>query len=543
MERITKSYAHQLRANEFIENKNSCALFMEQGTGKTRVAILKAHSLYIKGLIDRVLIISPNGVKDQWVDEQFPTHYPNDEWSGVVWKGMNTKKEKDKFNDLLMYRELKVWSVNVEAFQASTIDQYIRMYCVANKTYIIVDESTRIKNGRRRPLRGGKRAGAKSTNKILDMFENIKYKSILTGTPSPNSPFDLWSQFEFLKKDFFGMDFFFFQHHYGIMMKRSIDGNRTFNTILDEKTFMFIKSELKKFHELHPSDIEFIAHKYNIKVSDVIKINNSEEYSPYKNLDELRDKIASITFFVKKKDCLDLPDKVYEKIYVEMSKEQKQVYDTLKKEMYATYMTRELTVTTKMVMALRLQMVTGGLFPYAEATIRLTESGEEVFDTGFSYDIIKGNQKIITLINDLEEVPKDTSIIVWARFTGEIEQIYNALIKEGYKAEKYIGGSSISVVDRFKAREFQILVSNPLKGGEGLNLQVATLQYFYSNSFMADKRLQAEDRSHRIGQTNKVLYKDLICKNTVDERVYEVLRRKENLIDFFRGKGLEDILD
>jgi SNF2 family DNA or RNA helicase len=59
---------------------------------------------------------------------------------------------------------------------------------------------------------------------------------------------------------------------------------------------------------------------------------------------------------------------------------------------------------------------------------------------------------------------------------------------------------------------------------------------------MADKRLQAEDRSHRIGQTNKVLYKDLICKNTVDERVYEVLKRKENLIDFFRGKVLEDIL-
>jgi SNF2 family DNA or RNA helicase len=54
--------------------------------------------------------------------------------------------------------------------------------------------------------------------------------------------------------------------------------------------------------------------------------------------------------------------------------------------------------------------------------------------------------------------------------------------------------------------------------------------------------LQAEDRSHRIGQTNKVLYKDLLCKGTIDEHIYEVLKRKEDLINYFREKEIEDIL-
>ena len=86
------------------------------------------------------------------------------------------------------------------------------------------------------------------------------------------------------------------------------------------------------------------------------------------------------------------------------------------------------------------------------------------------------------------------------------------------------------------------MIATAAKGGEGLNLQIATLQYFFSNSFEGDKRLQAEDRSHRDGQTNKVLYKDIICKDTIDENIVAVLKRKENLIDFFREKPLEEVI-
>ncbi len=154
----------------------------------------------------------------------------------------------------------------------------------------------------------------------------------------------------------------------------------------------------------------------------------------------------------------------------------------------------------------------------------------------------KNNNKIKILLEDLEEVPLDTSIIIWARFRAEIDLIEKTLTENGYLCRKYYGGSDISVINDFKQGVFQILVSTTEKGGEGLNLQISTLQYFYSNSYKADKRLQAEDRSHRIGQKNNVTYKDIICKGTIDETVYRVLKMKEDLINYFRNKPIEEIL-
>jgi len=249
-----------------------------------------------------------------------------------------------------------------------------------------------------------------------------------------------------------------------------------------------------------------------------------------------------VTFFANKSDCLDLPPKVYEKLYCKMSKEQEHIYKELKSQMIANYEDKELTVTSKVVMALRLQMVTGGLFPFAETEIRLDRDGDEFLDSHFSYQYIEGSGKMSALLDDLECVPEDSFIIVWARFRGEIDAIHRKLTENGYTAEKYYGGSEYEVIERFKRGEFRILIGNPVKGGEGLNLQIATLHYYYSNSFRADSRLQSEDRSHRSGQTRSVTYKDLMVQGTIDERVYEVLKRKESLIAYFRKVGVKDIL-
>lgn len=535
-------YKHQKEALEFCTGKPATALFMEQGTGKTKVAIERAINLYQKGAIDCVLIIAPNSVKTQWVEEQFPTHSSIEDFWGFIWDGCTTVKSKNNFFEVVGRVGLAVVSVNVEAFQSDTIDVYIRDVLHKRKVFVVIDESAKIKNGRRKVARG-KRAGAERTNKILDLFEKVTYKMILTGTPTPNSPFDLWSQFEFLKQNFFGMDYFMFTHHYGIMVKHSNYGaQKSYNKVIDQKEFNLIKSKIKAVGDLTPQNLEELAIRSGTTTSDIMKIAKMEKYSGYKNLDELKKKISAITFFVRKKDCLDLPDKVYETLYAVMGKEQTKIYDNLKKQMYAEYAGKEITVTSKMTMALRLQMVTGGLFPYAETEMKVDKEGEEYFDTTFTSEDIKDNGKIEVLLDDIETVPEDTFIIVWARFRREIEMIEEALLKEGYTCDKYYGGSSDDVIVRFKNGEFRILIATALKGGEGLNLQIATLHYFYSNSFKADSRLQAEDRSHRIGQTNKVLYKDIICKGTIDEHVYQVLKRKEDLINFFRNKRIEEIL-
>lgn len=547
MKQVPELYDHQKDALEFISDKNVFALFMEQGTGKSKVVIEKASLLWEKNLIDAVIIISPNAVKEQWVTEQFSEHYPRHDWVGHIWEGMSTKREKEAFHRLMYestpeYKDkLMVFSANVEAFHSDTIEQFMEMVITSRKVFLIIDESTRIKNGRRKSRRG-KRGGAKRTNKILDQFVDVIHKCILTGTPTPRSPFDLWSQFEFLEENFFGLDFYLFRYRFGILMNKVVYGDRKATTVLDEKTFNIAKNKLNKMAKLNAVEMEYLEDETGIKIKDLMLIRTMEKYVPYKNLKILRESISRITFFRKKKDCLDLPDKVYEKLYCKLGKEQKRIYKSLQEEMYAEYMGEEITVINKAVMALRLQMVTGGIFPYSSSDITINADGEEEFSVTYKYSWLAESSKLAVLIEDLEEVSDETSIIIWANFRGEIDMIHKSLLDKGYSCEKYYGGSDPSVITRFKAKETRILIANPLKGGEGLNLQVSTLHYFYSNSFKADSRLQAEDRSHRIGQTNKVTYKDIICKGTIDERIFNVLKRKESLIEYFRGAELKEVV-
>lgn len=530
---VSEMYEHQKTAFEFIKDKDVFALFMEMGTGKSKLIVEKTHQLSQERKIDCIMLISPNAVKAQWVEEQFPLHYPSDDWNGYVWDGAKSKKSQDEFHKGFLDRsKLFVFSINVEAFQSDGIDLYVNAVRGERNLFVVVDESTRIKNGRRKPSRG-KRAGAKRTNKLLDLFRHTKYKAILTGTPTPKNPFDLWSQFEFLKYDFFERDYFYFTHHYGILVQKATHEGKRYTTTLDERLFSIIKSKLKSLEEVTPRDVEEIAVYNGLSTKDVITIRNMDQYTAFKNLKDLKERMAPITFFINKKDCLDLPDKVYEKLYCEMGKEQERVYKELKKQMFTEYEGKELNVTTKMVLAMRLQMITGGVFPH------LDDSPEETFE----YSIIDGSCKVKVLIEDLEDVPDDVFVIVWAQFRGEIDLIVKELREAGFTCESYYGGSKYEVIERFKDRGFRILVANPLKGGEGLNLQLSTLHYFYSNSFRADSRLQAEDRSHRIGQVNKVTYKDLICKGTVDEHVHQVLKRKGDLIDYFRSKSVKEFME
>jgi SNF2 family DNA or RNA helicase len=67
---------------------------------------------------------------------------------------------------------------------------------------------------------------------------------------------------------------------------------------------------------------------------------------------------------VRKEDCLDLPPKVYERIYVDLSPEQRRIYENLKTELLAEYEDKEISVTNKVALTTRLMQVVGGFFPF-----------------------------------------------------------------------------------------------------------------------------------------------------------------------------------
>jgi SNF2 family DNA or RNA helicase len=65
---------------------------------------------------------------------------------------------------------------------------------------------------------------------------------------------------------------------------------------------------------------------------------------------------------------------------------------------------------------------------------------------------------------------------------------------------------------------------------------------YYSNNYDLEKRLQSEDRAHRIGQVNKVTYIDLICEDTVDEKIVKALKSKINIANEILGEELREWL-
>jgi SNF2 family DNA or RNA helicase len=535
---IPPPFNHQKEALDYIKDLDSWALFMEQGTGKSKVVLMKAEQHYRAGEIDRLLVICPVALKHQWQGEVLEEHCPMD-YTSIDWDGFTTKWKKEKFKALLASPKFKVMVINYEAFlPESKALFFVRQFLTGYEALVICDESTKIKN-----------PAAKRSEKIIMGFRNRRYKGILTGTPTPNSPFDLWAQFNFLKPDYFGMSFHHFKRHYCIMCKKLNEATgRPFDAPLEEWQWHMVKralsKELNNGLELTLSSFEKVAINCELlSVKDAMEINKQKSYTPYKHLEELKELIDHITFKKRKVDCLDLPDKVYERLEVSLTPEQKRVLKQLKQDMFTQYEGKELSVKNIMVLTGRLQMITGGVFPYHD--IIVTEDGLIEQKTQYSY--MKKNPKIKALLEDLDTVPLDTQIIVWATWVSELELIYAELKKAKIDARLLYGATPkskrLEYEEEFKAGGFRVLVMNPLLGEFGYNFQCSTLHYFYSNSHKADSRLQAEDRSHRIGQTNKVTYKDIHCLNSIDQKIWETIKRKEDIINFFRNKTIKEILE
>ena len=100
------------------------------------------------------------------------------------------------------------------------------------------------------------------------------------------------------------------------------------------------------------------------------------------------------------------------------------------------------------------------------------------------------------------------------------------------------------IVETFQDRqsELRFLVGHPKTGGFGLTLTAANTVIYYSNSYDLELRIQSEDRAHRIGQTNKVTYIDLISPQTIDQKIVNALRDKIKIADHVMGEDARNWL-
>lgn len=487
---LPKDYPHKLtpfsHQKDHVENhwdSPSWALLWEQGTGKTKPIIDTACLLYLNGKINGLLIVAPPGVERNWKSDEITAHMIDSVKEDASVAVFQTAKKDNKshklmISNLMSHSGLSVLCISYNAFMTEEGKKTVKKFLTLRKCLYVLDEAHYIKS-----------PDAKRTKTIVSSGQYAEYKRILTGTPISVGPFDLYSQIKFLDNNFWSSlgisNFFDYKHYFADFSKEVVYRNGA------------------------PQQYE--------------KVTN------YRNMDILESKLFNISDRFLKENVLDLPPKLYSKRYVELTKEQKDIYEKLKKEFIYEFSDGSMVDgEMPIVRLLRFQQVLCNYIP----------SGDENL-----FRKISDKNPRLEAIEDYRDTLHQPTII-WARFTNDIDQIMDVL---GSDAVRYDGTISPEEAEynksAFQGGVKKWFVGTTQKGGPGLTLHKAKNVIYYSNSFKLIDRLQSEDRAHRAGMDdNPVHYIDIVCPDTIDEHIVNNLRNKKDIASGLLGDELKDWL-
>ena len=320
-------------------------------------------------------------------------------------------------------------------------------------TMIIVDESSYIKG----------HASLRSM-RIIEIGKHTRYRLLLTGTPISQGVEDLFAQMRFLSED--------------------ILGYRSF--------YSFARAHLE-YSDKYPGLI-LRAH----------------------GLEDLTAKIAPYTYQITKEDCLDLPDKIYDRIYFGLTKEQRNAYEQAKDEILSGILDEIFPDYVIFQLFTALQQIVSGFWNH---------KGEWL---AFPHERINALNMVIGGISEGEKV------IIWCKYVESLRQISAALPRPALYYGELSENQRADELERFRGNDCRFLVATQATGGHGLTLNEAHYHIFYENEFKYSHRIQAEDRSHRIGQTKPVTYIDIVANAGIDQRIQKALGKKEDVVRSFR---------
>ena len=325
-----------------------------------------------------------------------------------------------------------------------------------------------------------KNPGAKRTKNIIKLGEKAKYRRIMTGSPVTKNPLDLYSQCEFLDP-----------------------------YLLDFTSYYAFRNRYAEMKTLH------------------VRGRSIQVVKKFVNLGELSETLKNFSYRVLKEDCLDLPPKNWIKRHISLTPDQFKVYDQMKRQAVAHLNGKASSTMTVLTQLMRLQQITCGHF---------------VANDGSTQEI-KSN-RINELMDVLSEI--EGKVIIWGHWQKDITNIIKAIVDEygpGSVVDYY--GLTPQEDRQDNIRQFQnnpecrFIVGTPQTGGYGITLTQANTVVYFSNGYDLEKRLQSEDRAHRIGQKKNVTYVDIICEDTVDEKIVKALRDKINIASQVLGEELK----
>jgi len=310
---------------------------------------------------------------------------------------------------------------------------------------IIVDESSKMKNHT-----------SQISQTLLKLAEYIPHRFVLSGCPTPNHNSEIFAQMKFVNPEIFG------NNYYGFLAR-------------------YFHQDMKNPHRWYQTD---------------------------EDKERFFSRLGAQSKFLKKEDCVDLPEKVFIRRQFELGEEQRKIYDNMLQDIRDNINTWSKFEFTAKLMKLR-EILSGFVIDKEQNIIDFETSKDD------------------ELQNVIDEIG-DKPIIVWCQFIHEIERL----------AEKFNGVGLTSktanreqIIDDFKNNKIKLLFAHPKLLGMGLTFTNCNYNIYYSLSFSYEEFKQSQDRIHRIGQVNKCTYIILQGKNSIDEKIYKCLQNKKNVVD------------
>jgi len=466
----TQPYEHQIDALNRAWLKPAFAYFLEMGTGKSKIIIDEIINLVEKQEINCAIILAPNNVHINWKGE-FIKHWPNYNKIAIqIWRSGLSEIARGKFENetrtIINSNKTLIFLMNIEALSTKSGQEYLRRILLARRmAYVAIDESHKIKN-----------PAAIRTKAAIWLGGLAKYKRLATGTEAEEGLENLFSQFRFLDA--------------------SIVGSRSYTAF---KSMYCIMGGYE-----------------------------NREIKGYQNEKMLAAKIAPYIYSKRKKDCLDLPDKVYVTHEIGLTAEQHRICTQLEEELiYELSNGQIVDATLALTRMVRIQQVLCGHINAPPNESESTRYAEVIPSHRADY--------VAELIENA-----NSKVIVFCRFIKDVELIISACAKRdlsGIGISSLVEGSRrLDEINRWRRDpSLKVLAITTSTGGTGLTLNEAKTTIFYSNSWSSTDRIQAEDRNHRIGQESKVTYHDIIVRNKIDHRLLLALKNKQTSANWFRS--------
>lgn len=312
----------------------------------------------------------------------------------------------------------------------------------------IIDELSSFKSSKSQRFR--------ALRKVRPYFKRIIG---LTGTPAPNSLIDLWPQLYLLD-----------------------GGQRLGRTITGYKE-QYFKPGDRNGH---------IVYNWNLKEGAEEAIHN---------------KISDICISMMAKDYLDLPERIDNKIYVNLPKKAMDQYKELEKDLIIQLDNEDITATNAAVLTGKLLQIANGAI-YSE-----------------SKEVVEIHDEKINELLDIIEAANGKPVLVFYSYKHDLTRIMKALNDNKLKGQVLEGQGDIK---NWNNGEIPILLLHPASAGHGLNLQYGgNIVTWFGLPWSLELYQQANARLYRQGQKETVIIHHIIAKNTVDEDVIKALSSKE----------------